>query len=204
MLTFAHCRSYLRSLSLLPSLTIALTFSALRSQVDLTPPICRRPTDQIGQLGAPPFFSQRYGYASSWQCYDPESGVVYTKWMPYASTALLSTAPSTAEIPPSTPFPHRYVVYADDEIRTWVPLLTRSVRMLSGEGYRSVVIPRYEDGARFFSCANSENGAELYVTDLCSEGTVYDGTPPVAAGNMLDELYGGRCDLLRAPSHALL
>ena len=81
--------------------------------VDLTLPLCTPPTDMVLGLRAPAIFSSRAGFAATWECNDPESGVASTSWMAY--TQLLKGG------------------YA-------APLLTRKVRMLGGPGRRSVTV----------------------------------------------------------------
>jgi hypothetical protein len=51
--------------------------------VDLTPPICPQPIDINGGRVAPEYTSRRSGVAAQWDCYDPESGVLISTWMPY-------------------------------------------------------------------------------------------------------------------------
>ena len=59
--------------------------------VDLTPPICKRPHDLIAGMPAPTYFSTRAGYASKWECHDPESGVLFSSWMAYGDNVPLLT-----------------------------------------------------------------------------------------------------------------
>ena len=64
-----------------------------------------------------------------------------------------------------------------------IPMLTRFVRQLGGQGYYSVVIPSYISGTRFSSCVFATNGAELYMADRdCSHGVVFDGTAATISG----------------------
>ena len=46
--------------------------------VDLTPPVCATPEDVL-----PLFISSKAGVSSRWSCVDPESGVLFTEWIPY-------------------------------------------------------------------------------------------------------------------------
>ena len=59
--------------------------------VDLTPPVCKRPYDMIAGMPAPTYFSTRAGYASGWECTDPESGVLFSSWMAYGDNVPLLT-----------------------------------------------------------------------------------------------------------------
>ena len=67
--------------------------SSYQFVVDLTPPVCSVPTSLINGQPAPRYFSSRLGYASSWVCEDPESGVSYSEWIPYSNVAPLLSRP---------------------------------------------------------------------------------------------------------------
>ena len=53
-------------------------------QVDLTPPICSPPDDEVAGIAPGPFTARRAGIGASWQCVDLESGVQITRWRPLA------------------------------------------------------------------------------------------------------------------------
>lgn len=75
-----------------------------------------------------------------------------------------------------------WMAYGDNE-----PLLTRTVKVLGGQGSRAITIPQYYDGAAFMSCVTASNAAELYSLDICSDVVKYDSSPPIFHGGLHDK-----------------
>ena len=123
--------------------------------VDLTPPTCLRPNQTVGEALEPPIFSTPSGLAATWFCFDEESGVVTTSWMPYADGVPLLAKP---------------IVRAGHQLQSG---LTGEV-----EAYRIAISMFFRQGVAYHSCVTAINGARQRSADSCSRISVYDGTPP--------------------------
>ena len=134
--------------------------------VDTTPPTCAPPIDQVfGEPVTglqPAFFRMQGAFGASWNCSSEGGGaVVSTEWMAYKAAG----TDSGGGLQPQ-------------------PLLSAALTSAGPRGVASIAnlaVP----GARYLSCVRATNAYGLWGARACSQGAVFDPTPP-SIGRIVD------------------